>query len=138
MAFKRCKMAFSPAEVIEVIEDMRNAKETSDEALWAIYRNSLREVLYYLPRINYTFIDTSGISQGEQARAAIDRVWEKLPDEIRNYLADKDELIRNAREMNKEDITWERSRFLKTIPIIRKRQKDMMLLDNLMNMRLSE
>ena len=96
-----------------------------------------KEVNYYSYRLNYNYIDSTGISQGEQARIAIQSAWEALPEELKVYLGDKSELIRNARELNEADISFEKNRFSKTFPILQKRLEDKKLLLSLSNTLLS-
>lgn len=123
LALQTSKMAFAPAEVIEKINIARDKDSLSDEALWSKYYEALREVLYYSARFNYTYIDATGISQGDQARRRVDEIWADLPDEIKLYLVDKNELIRSARELNNKEIHWEKTNFMKTIPIVKERKK---------------
>lgn len=124
LALRVCKYAPVPADVIEQIENFKQIKKPSEQELWALYRQALKEVNYYSYRINYNYIDSSGISQGEQARTAIEAIWEALPQELQIYLGDKSELVRNARELNEADISYEKNRFSKTFPILQKRIED--------------
>lgn len=128
LAMRVCKFAPTPADVIEQIENCRQIEKPCEAELWAAYRKALAEVGYYIYRLNYNYIDSSGISQGEQARLAISRIWDELPQELKIYLTDKQELMRVAREVNTSDITWERNRFSKTLPILQKRVEDKKLL----------
>jgi hypothetical protein len=138
LAMRVCKFAPVPADIIEQIENHRQIEKPSEIELWALYRQALKEVNYYTYRLNYNYIDATGISQGEQARRAIDAIWEGLPQELQIYLSDKSELIRNAREMNEADLSFERNRFSKTFPIIQKRIEDKKLFlamnDNLLRL----
>lgn len=138
LAMRVCKFAPVPADIIEQIENHRQIEKPSEIELWALYRQALKEVNYYTYRLNYNYIDATGISQGEQARRAIDAIWEGLPQELQIYLSDKSELIRNAREMNVADLSYERNRFSKTFPILQKRIEDKKLFlamnDNLLRL----
>ena len=124
LALRVCKYAPTPADVIEQIENFKQIEKPSEQELWGLYRQALKEVNYYSYRINYNYIDSSGISQGEQARIAIQSIWEGLPQELQIYLGDKSELVRNARELNEADISYEKNRFSKTFPILQKRIED--------------
>ena len=124
LALRVCKYAPVPADIIEQIENQKQIEKPSETELWALYRQALKEVNYYTYRINYNYIDSTGISQGEQARTAIENIWESLPQELQIYLGDKSELIRNARELNEADISYEKNRFFKTYPILQKRVED--------------
>lgn len=133
LALRVCKYAPTPADVIEQIENFKQIEKPSEQELWGLYRQALREVNYYSYRLNYNYIDSTGISQGEQARLAINSAWEALPEELKIYLGDKSELIRNARELNEADLSYEKNRFTKTFPILQKRIEDKKLLLSLSN-----
>lgn len=128
LAMRVCKFAPTPADVIEQIENFRQIEKPCEAELWAAYRKALTEVGYNLNRINYNYIDSTGVSQGEQARRAIEKIWNELPQELQIYLANKDELIRMAREYNLSDFSFERNRFSKTLPVLQKRVEDKKLL----------
>lgn len=136
LSLRVCKYAPTPADVIEQIENFKQIEKPSEQELWGLYRQALKETNYYSYRLNYNYIDSSGLSQGEQARIAVDAIWEGLPQELKIYLGDKSELMRNARELNEADITFEKNRFSKTFPILQKRIEDKKLLmalgDNLL------
>jgi hypothetical protein len=127
LALRVCKYAPVPADIIEHIENQKQIEKPSEIELWGLYRKALKEVNYFSYRLNYNYIDSSGISQGEQARAAIAAIWEALPQELKIYLGDKDELMRNARELNEADISYEKNRFSKVYPILQKRVEDQKL-----------
>lgn len=132
LALRVCKYAPTPADVIEQIENQKQIEKPSEHELWALYRQALRETNYYSYRLNYNYIDSTGITQGEQARIAIEAIWEALPQELKIYLGnDKTELVRNARELNEADLNYEKSRFSKTYPILQKRIEDKKLLMSL-------
>ena len=136
LSLRVCKYPPTPADIIEQIENQKQIEKPSEQELWGLYRQALREVNYYSYRINYNYIDSSGISQGEQARNAIESIWEALPQELKIYLGDKHELLRNARELNEADISYEKNRFSKTFPILQKRIEDKKLLAALSSSRL--
>lgn len=133
LALRVCKYAPTPADVIEQIENQKTIEKPSEQELWALYRQALKETNYYSYRLNYNYIDSSGISQGEQARIAIEAIWEALPQELKIYLGDKAELVRNARELNEADLSYEKNRFSKTFPILQKRIEDKKLMLSLSN-----
>lgn len=124
LALKKCKYAPVPADIIEQIEGFRNIKKPSEIELWVLLQKALKEVLYYSYRLEYNYIDNTGISQGEQARRAINRVWNNLPEELKIYIGDKSELVAAARALNYSEGSYERNRFSKTFPILRKRVED--------------
>lgn len=121
-----CKQPPTPADVIEEITSMSKALEMSDEQLWATYRKALRETCYNMRRFHETFIDHTGMSQGEQARNNVEKIWQGLDDKIKRYLGSKGELMRNATAWGESEnafFTWEKPRFMKQMPIMEKRQE---------------
>lgn len=121
-ALKVCKYAPVPADIIEQIEELRAVKKPSEFELWATYQRALKEVLYFSHRLNYNYIDSSGLSQGEQAKRAIDKVWHSLPQELKIYIGDKTELVSAARGLNySEALSYEKNRFSKVYPVLVKR-----------------
>lgn len=138
MALRVCKFAPVPADIIEHIENQKQIEKPCEQELWALYRKALKEVAYFSHRLNYNYIDSSGISQGEQARLAIESIWQGLPQELKIYLNDKEELIRTARELNTADISFERSRFSKVYPVLQKRIEDKRLYLSINNLLLEQ
>lgn len=124
MALKVCKYAPVPADIIEQIEGLRNVKKPSETELWLQLQKALKEVLYLSHRLNYNYIDASGISQGEQARRRINEIWQGLPQELKIYLGDITEMLDSARALNYSEGSYERNRFSKTYPILIKRIQD--------------
>ncbi len=133
LALQSCKYAPVPADIIEQIERLRNKEKPCESELWALYRKALKEVLYYSYRLDYNYIDSSGISQGEQARSAINDIWSSLPPELQIYLGDKSELISAARALNTSELSYERNRFSKVYPLLQKRVEDKRLFLELAN-----
>lgn len=124
MALRVCKYAPVPADIIEHIETLRKKDKPSESELWAHYRKALKEVLYYSYRLEYNYIDNSGISQGEQARLRIAQIWEELPEELKIYIGDKQELVSSAKALNHSEVSYERNRFSKTFPLLERRVED--------------
>lgn len=123
-ALRVCKVPPTPADLIEQINAMKAAQAPTAEDLWAVYHKALRDTMRLIPQFGYTYVDESGISQGQQARNKVEMIWEGLPNEIRHYLSSKGELIRCAQQMgaaSEEDTGWEKQRFLKAVPVIVKR-----------------
>ena len=124
MALKSCKYAPVPADIIEHIESLRKRNKPCESELWALYRKALKEVLYFSYRLEYNYIDNTGISQGEQARRKIEEIWCSLPEELKIYIGDKQELIASAKALNYSEVSFERNRFTKTFPLLEKRAAD--------------
>lgn len=124
LALQSCKYAPVPADIIEQIERLRNKEKPCETELWAVYRKALKEVLYFSYRLEYNYIDDSGLSQGEQARRAIAEIWRSLPPELQIYIGDKSELVSAARALNTSEGSYERARFNKVFPLLQKRVED--------------
>ena len=121
-ALKVCKYAPVPADIIEQIEGLRTLEKPSETELWVEFQKALKEVLYLSYRLDYNYIDDTGIPQGEQARRRIKAIWEGLPQELQIYLGDSSELLTAAKALNySEGMSYERNRFSKTYPILIKR-----------------
>ncbi len=120
-----CKMPPTPADVIEHIRNISKANEQTDEELWIVYNRALVETANQMSRFGYTYVDASGISQGQQARNRVEEIWEGLPEKVKKYLASKGELMRNANENNLDTSysSWEKQRFMKAMPIMEKREE---------------
>lgn len=120
-----CKTPPTPADVIEQIKTMYKSLEPSDEDLWVTYEKALRETNRQMHRFSEDFIDHTGISNGQRARNKVEEIWQGLPDKIKGYLGSKGELMRNARDwnMNTDYCTFEKPRFMKSMPIMEKRQE---------------
>ena len=126
-ALKKCKVPPTPADIIEIIGEAKKSLEPSDQELWSIYHDALRSVLRLIPCFSYTYVDHTGMSQGEQARRKVKQIWNELPEKVRTYLATESELIRRARELNYSEISFEKTRFFKALPVIEKRMEHSVL-----------
>lgn len=121
-----CKTPPTPADVIEQITSMQRVLQPSDEELWSVYTNALRDTCEQIRRFGYTYIDSTGISQGDQARQKVEEIWNGLDGKIKSYLGSKGELMRNASAWGEDGnafCTWEKPRFMKQMPIMEKRQE---------------
>lgn len=118
-----CKMPPTPADIIEQITSMNRSVEQSDEELWTVYCKALTETSRQMSRFEYTYIDETGLSQGQQARNKVEEIWQGLPEKVKGYLASKGEMMRIARDANAdaEYLSWEKQRFMKSMPIMQKR-----------------
>ena len=114
-----CKMPPTPADVIEQLNSLIDASEPSDEELWSLYTKALNKTLKELGYIRYPlFGETS-----DHAHHRIEAIWESLPERVRYYIGSKGELMRMARDYSDEDLKYERNRFFKMMPTMKKRQE---------------
>lgn len=126
-ALRVCKVPPTPADIIEQVNAMHAATLPSPEELWTEYYKALRETMRWIPQFNYTYVDGSGLSQGQQARNRVEKIWEGLPETIKRYLVSRGEMVRVAQQLmvsTEGDIAWEKQRFVKSVPILEKRVQD--------------
>lgn len=140
VAFMNClktaKMPPAPADVIEHIKAINETKEETTEELWAVYIKALKkaeDLIYYF---DFNFIpdypEGNTKTQGQLARENFQKLWDGLPDRLKAYLESKAVLMQNARTFNDKDLIFEKTRFEKTMPTLKKREefsKVAMLLD---------
>ena len=122
-AMQSCKVPPTPADIIERIKEMQKASDQTPESLWNELRAAIKETQKQMYYFRFNYIDNSGISQGDRARKKVDDVWNALNEKLKSYLSSKEEMIAIARN-DEDDLKYEKSRFLKTLPIIEKRIED--------------
>lgn len=120
---QKCKMPPTPADVIEQIDLMKETTEQSDEELWSIYTNALRKTEQQVYYFRFTAVEANGKTQGDNARARVTGIWDSLPERLKQYIGSKGELIRMAQTYTDDELKYEKTRFLKTLPIIKKREE---------------
>lgn len=114
-----CKMPPTIADIIEKINEMVDATQKSDLELWDEFEQSLRKANIFASRFNYTMLIDDGLTQGEQARLDAKDLYSKLPAELKEYSPSYENFIRIA--INQQSWEFEKPRFLKAIPDIKKR-----------------
>lgn len=124
-ALQTCKMPPTPADILENVKEMQAAFKPTNEELWDKYIEALRKGYALIQQFPYTYIDASGISQGQQARQRFENLWADLPEEIKMYIGSKGEMQRQARAWALEEsfATYEKPRFMKNLPIVEKRME---------------
>lgn len=128
-----CKMPPTPADIIEQINRMNKAGQISEFELWDIYQKALRETKRQMYYFNFTYVDATGVSQGDQARKKVEDIWNELPEELKVYCASKGELMRLAQNSSDDDMKFEKQRFMKTLPTLTQRIEDKKLLLDITN-----
>lgn len=114
-----CKMPPTPADVIEQLNRLIEATEPSDEELWSIYTKALRKTYKEMGYLLYPlFGETSA-----DAHRRIEKIWNELPDRLQYYIGSKGELMRMSRDYSDEDLKYEKTRFLKMMPTMKKREE---------------
>ena len=119
-----CKMPPTPADVIEQLKAIQEASGQTDEELWAEFTKALRNTDRQIAYIQFPlFGETS-----EDARNRIQAIWDELPERLKQYVGSKGELMRMAKTFSDEELKFEKTRFLKTIPQIKDREESQSLL----------
>lgn len=112
-----CKMPPTPADVIEQLNSMIEATEATDEELWSEYTTALRKVEKQLGYLQYPLFGETTADTHKR----IDAVWEGLPERLQFYIGSKGELMRMARDYTAEDLKFEKNKFFKSMPQMKKR-----------------
>ena len=112
-----CKMPPTPADVIEQLNSMLEATEATDEELWNEYTKALNKVEKQLGYLQYPLFGETP----DDAHKRIEAVWEGLPEKVQYFIGSKGELMRMARNYTADDLKYEKNRFLKTMPQMKKR-----------------
>lgn len=123
MCLQSCKMPPTPADLIERLSSLKASLEPSDEELWEELINAVRKGSGLIYKFQFNAREENGLTQGENARKAFDRLWEGLPEKTRMYLGGRGEFMRLARNSDEDELKFERNRFLKTMPTIKKRHE---------------
>ncbi len=131
VAFMNClksaKMPPAPADVIEHIKAIQETAEESTEELWAIYIKALKKADDLSQRFHYDFVPDypkgNTKTQGQMARDNFQKLWDDLPDRLKAYLESKSILMQNAKTFRDKDLIFERTRFDKIMPTLKKREE---------------
>lgn len=121
--FQKCKTPPTPADVIEQINFMEESNEPSDEELWAKFVRALRDVEKQMYYFQFTFVGENGKTQGQEAREKVSEIWDSLPERVKKYVGSKGELMRAAQNYSDEELKYEKTRFFKSLPTIKKREE---------------
>jgi hypothetical protein len=114
-----CKMPPTPADVIEQLNSLADALEPTDEELWSIYTRALNKVGNEMHYIQYPMLGETS----SDAHKRIEDTYNSLPDRLKHYIGSKGELMRMARDYTDDDLKFEKNRFLKMMPTMKKREE---------------
>lgn len=120
-ALQTCKMPPTPADILEHIHAMIKSTEPTDEELWEVLLDALRKGSDLLYAFNFTAVEPDGETQGDKARRRFQALWDGLPEKLKQYMGGKGEFIRMAQ--SREDRSFEKNRFMKTMPTLQKRNE---------------
>lgn len=120
---KTSKFAPTPSEIIEHIREAQRTFEPSNEELWSVFEDTLRNVWDEMSKFNFTFVERDGLTQGQIAKQNVEKIFDNLPPKIKMYVASKGELMNLAKQWACESdfLKWEKQRFLNYMPTAEKR-----------------
>lgn len=121
-AIKNAEFAPRIGNIVKEIEKMQEAFEKTDHELWAELISKFREVRRFASRINNNFVESNGLTQGENARQILEEIFDELSPELKDYCRNSRGLIELA-QYTEEQLSFERGRFIKTMPQLRARKK---------------
>ena len=110
------------AEIVGNVKEIKEATEPTDTELWAELCRVFRKVNGCTYRFKYNAIDYNGKTQGENARAEFNAIWDGLPPVLKSYCGNKGGLISLA-DMDEDELAFEKGRFLKAVPTLKQRQE---------------
>lgn len=118
LCMKECEMPPTPAHIIKKIEEMQ-PKATLTE-LWVVYVKTLRQVNDLQDMFSYTFVESNGKSQGQNAKDKAREIFNSLPQELKIYVGSFGELLRKSRDIDDTSLKYAENNFMKTMPELRK------------------
>lgn len=121
-AIKRAEFAPRIGTIVTEIEKMQEACEKPDTELWAELTDKLHKVESLAYKLQFNFVEKNGLTQGENARREIEKIFTELSPELKEYCNNVNGLINLSRN-DSEQIGYERGRFIKLMPTIRQRAK---------------
>lgn len=111
-AISNCQFAPRLANIIEEINKIRQAGAPSEEQLWGELEGVLPAVYQisrYLPYPQYS----------QWTENELDKIYDNLNDELKLYVVNRSTLLQLC-EMSDDDLKYERARFFKNMPALRK------------------
>lgn len=115
-SLQTCKVPPTPADVIERIKGIYERADQTDEELWSEFTTALHKTRTQVYRLQYPLIN-------ENPRDQIELIWSGLNDRLKEYIGSKGELMRLSKSYTDEELKYEKTRFLKTLPTIKKRKE---------------
>ena len=121
-AIKHAKFAPRIGDIVEQIEKMQQAFEKSDNELWAEMTGVLRQVNYNSYRYTFTLPEANGKTQGQNAYARNEAIFNALSPELKEYCRNLKGLVEIAKYTD-EELSYERGRFMRIMPQVKQRSK---------------
>lgn len=117
-ALKFAKFAPKLGDIVEQIQKLMNADSKSDEELWAELMNVTAKVYDISRYLKYD-------QYFKNATAKLKEIYDNLSDELKLYVVNISTLIEIS-ELPQENLPYEKSRFFKQMPILRKHAEEKM------------
>ena len=95
-AIKNAEFAPRIGNIVKEIENMQEAFEKTDHELWAELISKFREVRRFASRVNNNFVESTGLTQGENARQILEEIFDELSPELKDYCRNSRGLIELA------------------------------------------
>lgn len=121
-AIKNAEYAPRIGAIVKEIEKMQEALQKPEHELWSELMGVLREVTRNVYASRFTAVQPNGLTQGDNARNANRQIFENLSPELKAYCCNLQGLIEIA-YMDDNELSYEKARFLKTLPQLRQREK---------------
>ena len=118
-ALETCKMPPTLADIIQNIKQMKVATEPTDTELWNELVKAVEvtnDCIYYY---NFYIVESNGKTQSENAKDRFNKLWEELPQILKDYCGNKSGLV----DIAQTDLEFEKNRFLKQLPTLKQRQE---------------
>lgn len=118
-AIENCKMPPTLADILQNIKEIKTANEPTDTELWEQLVRAANKTSDYVYHFRFTMIEDNGKTQGDNARDRFNRLWDSLPQILKDYCGNKNGLI----DLSRNDLSFEKGRFLKILPTLKQRQE---------------
>lgn len=119
---KGSKFVPKPADIIEEADKILEASGESDLGQWQQLVESLYEVKNYAFMLKYDFVEKNGLTQGDNALNKIKDIFNNLNEQLKEYVISPENLICLSKYTD-EQLSIEKSRFIKAYPTIKSRLK---------------
>lgn len=119
-AIESCKMPPTLADILQQVETIKRATEPTEAELWDTLNSTLRKVSGCVYRFGFNAVESNGLTQGANARNECARIWESLPQILKDYCGSENGLI-NLSRLGGDELSFEKGRFLKVLPTLKTR-----------------
>ncbi len=108
------------AHIIREIKEIKAATEPTETELWERLVKVLGKVDDCVYRFRFNAIQSNGMTQGQNARLEFEKIWDDLPQVLKEYCSNENGLI-NLSRLTYDELSFEKGRFLKILPTLKTR-----------------